>query len=102
MYSAIVFLPLLGFLIAGLFGRVAIPVAEVSALRVPAAAVHRRGQLEILFVVEDGRARLRLIRTGKRVGDAIEVLSGIDAGAASASSVMCIFSPVIGGSPCPS
>lgn len=62
---------------AGLFGRAAIPVGEFSALRIPAAAVLHRGQLEIVYVIEDHHARLRLVKTGKPVGQEIEILSGI-------------------------
>jgi RND family efflux transporter MFP subunit len=65
---------------AGQFGRVAIPVGEIAALRVPAAAVVQRGQMELVFVVEQGRAQLRLIKTGKRLGDEVEVISGVQAG----------------------
>lgn len=65
---------------AGQFGRASIPVGQSAALRVPAAAVLQRGQLETAFVVEDGRAKLRLVKTGKRVGDDVELLSGIDPG----------------------
>jgi RND family efflux transporter MFP subunit len=64
----------------GQFGRASIAVGESAALRVPAAAVLRRGQLETAFVVEQGRARLRLVRTGKVVGDDVELLAGIDPG----------------------
>jgi RND family efflux transporter MFP subunit len=73
-------LPVAPGLRAGQFGRASIAVGEAAALRVPAAAVLRRGQLETAFVVEDGRAQLRLVRTGKRVGDDVELLSGIDPG----------------------
>jgi hypothetical protein len=61
----------------GQFGRVFIPVGEGAALRVPAAAVVQRGQMELVFVVVNGRAQLRLVRTGKRIGDEVEVVSGI-------------------------
>jgi RND family efflux transporter MFP subunit len=63
---------------AGQFGRVSIPVGELSALRVPASAVLRRGQMEIAFVADNGHARLRLVKTGKLLGEEIEILSGID------------------------
>ena len=36
---------------AGQFGRVAVPVGETSALRVPASAVLQRGEMELVFVV---------------------------------------------------
>ena len=65
---------------AGQFGRVAVPTGEISALRVPATAVFQRGQLELLFVVADGRAQLHIVKTGKRVGNEVELVSGVDAG----------------------
>ena len=64
---------------AGQFGRVAIPVSETAVLRVPASAVIQRGQMELVFVVADKRAQLRLVKTGKRIGDEIELVSGVDA-----------------------
>ena len=65
---------------AGQFGRVAMPVGETSALRGPASAVVQRGQMEIVFVVSDGKAQLRLVKTGKRIGDEVELVSGVSAG----------------------
>ena len=65
---------------AGQFGRVAVPVGETSALRVPATAVLQRGEMEIVFVMVNGHAQLRLVKTGKRVGDEVELVSGVDAG----------------------
>ena len=65
---------------AGQFGRVAVPVGETSALRVPASAVLQRGDMEIVFVVVNGHAQLRLVKTGKRVGDEVELVSGVDVG----------------------
>ena len=65
---------------SGQFGRVAVPVGEVSVIRVPAAAVIQRGQMELVFVVTGNHAQLRLVKTGSRVGDDIELVSGLDAG----------------------
>ena len=65
---------------AGQFGRVAMPVGETATLRVPASAVVLRGQMEIVFVVRDGKAGLRLVKTGKRIGSDVEIVSGVDAG----------------------
>ena len=73
-------LPSLPGLRTGQFGRMAVPVGEVTALRVPASAVVQRGQMEIVFVVKDAHAHLRLVKTGRRVGDEVELVSGIDAG----------------------
>jgi len=63
----------------GQFVRLLVPVGESRSLRVPAAAVVERGQLEIIFVVADRNAQLRLAKTGRRFGDTVEILSGLDA-----------------------
>ena len=44
---------------SGQFGRVTIPVSEGRQLSVPSSAIVRRGQLDALFVVQDGIAHLR-------------------------------------------
>lgn len=65
---------------AGQFGRAAVPVGEAKSLRIPAAAILRRGQMEIVFVNDNGKARLRLVRTGKSFPDGVEILSGLSEG----------------------
>jgi RND family efflux transporter MFP subunit len=65
---------------AGQFGRVAMPVGEAVALRVPVPAVVQRGQMEIVFVVANQRAQLRIVKTGKRIGDEVELVSGVNSG----------------------
>jgi RND family efflux transporter MFP subunit len=62
---------------AGAFGRATVPASEVRALTVPARAVVRRGQLEAVYVVADGGARMRLVRTGRSANDRIELRSGV-------------------------
>lgn len=64
----------------GQFGRVSVPVAEVKLLLVPQSAVLKRGQMELVFVAKDGKAALRLVKTGKVLEDRVEVLSGLEEG----------------------
>lgn len=68
----------------GAFGRVMVPSAAVPTVTVPARAVVRHGQLTAVFVAEGGKARLRLVRTGRTLTDAagerVEVTAGITAG----------------------
>ncbi len=64
----------------GQFGRVAVPVAETMALRIPASAVVQRGQLHLVFVVAGHRAHLRLVKTGKRIDGEVEMASGLSPG----------------------
>jgi membrane fusion protein, multidrug efflux system len=71
-------LPQVPGLRSGQFGRLLLPAGESSALRVPAEALVVRGQLEMLFVVDDAHARMRLVRSGRKVGDEIEILAGLE------------------------
>ena len=65
---------------AGQFGRVRVPVRERPAVLVTEAAVVRRGQIESVFVVEEGKVRLRLVKTGRKMDGKVEVLSGLSGG----------------------
>ena len=55
-------------------------VNEATALRVPAGAVIVRGQMEMIFVVTHGKARMRLVKTGKHFGNEIELVAGAQPG----------------------
>lgn len=62
----------------GEFARVWLPAAgDESRLIAPAEAVTRRGQLESVWISADGKAALRLVRTGRVHGDSVEILSGL-------------------------
>lgn len=65
---------------SGQFARVTLPGKELKTLLIPLETIQMYGQMEKVFVAEDGRARLRLIRTGKTYPDGIEVLSGLTPG----------------------
>ena len=68
-------------LLSGKFGRMVIPTGARQGFLVPRGAVVERGALTSLWVLDgQGVARLRLVKTGKSVGDRIEVLAGIAAG----------------------
>jgi membrane fusion protein (multidrug efflux system) len=65
---------------SGQFARLSLALGKESAIVVPAAAVMPLGQMERVFVVQDGKARLRLIRTGAAADGTVEVLTGLSAG----------------------
>jgi RND family efflux transporter MFP subunit len=67
---------------SGQFGRLAVPVSEGTFLFVPPPSLVRRGQLEILFVAAEGKAQMRLVRTGKQTAQGIEILAGLTPGEA--------------------
>jgi RND family efflux transporter MFP subunit len=64
----------------GMFGRVASTTVYRDVLAVPLAAVIHRGQLEELFVVQDGIARLRLVHLGREREGLVEVSAGMRQG----------------------
>lgn len=65
---------------SGQFARLAIPAGSAAILHVPASALILRGQLEYVMVAEDGVARLRLVRSGRRQGGRISITSGLNPG----------------------
>ena len=73
-------LPATANLRTGMFGRAIFPLGVQKVVAVPLAALTERGQLQSAFVVEDGVAHTRLVTTGRRTGNAVEVLSGLTAG----------------------
>lgn len=67
---------------SGLYGRAFLTGETRDILTVPAGAVIERGQLQSVLVVEQGRARTRLVTAGEIAGGRREILSGLDAGEA--------------------
>jgi RND family efflux transporter MFP subunit len=66
---------------SGLYGKARFSLGKKDVLAVPSEAVLQRGQLVGLYVVDaEGAARFRLVKTGKRHGDRVEILSGLNAG----------------------
>jgi RND family efflux transporter MFP subunit len=65
---------------SGQFARLQVVTGTADALRVPAAALSRFGQMERVFVVEHGRAVLRLVKTGRTAAGRTEILAGLGAG----------------------
>ena len=66
---------------SGQYVQVLLPGAGSSQmLSVPAATISSWGQKDRVFVLEGDQARLRLVRTGARLGENIEVLAGLDVG----------------------
>jgi membrane fusion protein (multidrug efflux system) len=62
---------------SGMFARVALEVAgNRQALHVPKDAVVRRAGSALVFVVDNGVARARPVRTGVSAGGLVEVLDG--------------------------
>ena len=65
---------------SGQFARITLPGKQLKTLLIPPEAIQLYGQMEKVFVAEDGKARLRLIRTGKIYPNGVEVLSGLSPG----------------------
>lgn len=70
-------LPALEQLYSGMFGKLLIPMQEHLVILIPSQAVRRIGQLEQVWV-QAPHWHLRFIQTGRRLGDRVEVLSGLE------------------------
>ena len=64
----------------GQYAQVTLSGVASPAILVPSTAVHRFGQMEQLYVVQNDIARLRLVRTGEQHGGLVEIVSGLGAG----------------------
>lgn len=62
----------------GMFGKLRIPVGRHRIVTMPWAAVRRVGQLELVHVKIGDGWQTRHVKTGVRLQDAVEVLSGLD------------------------
>ncbi len=67
-------------------------IGSRKVLTIPAGALQDRGQLQTVFVIEDGAAHTRLVTTrlvttGERGSAGVEILSGLSAGEKIASPV---------------
>ena len=66
---------------SGQYGKANFPVGEEPRLAVPRKAVIERGELQGIFVVNaQGAVEYRLVKTGKDLGERIEILSGLAEG----------------------
>lgn len=65
---------------SGMFGRTEFPQGTRRVIAIPEAAVTERGQLQTVFVVENGAARSRLITAGRKSQGMVEALSGLNDG----------------------
>lgn len=66
--------------VSGMFGRISIPLDDEQVLIVPAAAIQRVGQLELVDVVVESTVRRRAVRIGRKLTEGYEVLAGLREG----------------------
>lgn len=65
---------------SGMFGRIFIPLEDEEIVAVPAAAVLKVGQLDMVDVVVDRTVRRRSIQLGRKLDQDYEVLAGLTVG----------------------
>ncbi len=66
---------------SGLYAKIQIPVGKKDAIAVAQAAIVQKGQLTGVYTVDENNIiSYRLIKTGKNLGDKVEVISGLTDG----------------------
>jgi RND family efflux transporter MFP subunit len=66
---------------SGEYGTAGIPIGQTKRMTVPRRAILGHGQLEGVFVAaERGIVEFRLVKTGKGLGERIEILAGLAEG----------------------
>jgi len=66
--------------VPGTYAVVEFPTVKAESVVVPKSAIYRVGALEFVFVVKDGVAHLRPVKTGETLGDKVVILSGLKPG----------------------
>lgn len=70
-----------GRLLPGMYARMLVPAGTESLLLVPRERVVNYGQLDIVWVITEGRVDRRFIRAGREIRPGtLEVISGLEAG----------------------
>ncbi|BFM10515.1 efflux RND transporter periplasmic adaptor subunit [Simiduia litorea] len=64
----------------GMYARLLVPAGEREQIRIPADRIVTVGQLDLVWVLQDGQAYRRFVKLGNTYGDQIEVLSGLSDG----------------------
>jgi RND family efflux transporter MFP subunit len=79
-YEINIILPSEPSLAPGMFGRAEFVLGAEKAPVIPHSALVRRGGLDGVFVLDGKIARFRWLRTGRTLGDSIEVVAGLSGG----------------------
>lgn len=64
----------------GMFAKVRFITGTEKIIAVPDSAIVNRGQLVMVFISNGGKAEMRVIKTGRRLGGVTEILSGLNEG----------------------
>ncbi len=65
---------------SGQFARLLLSQGTENAIFIPKSAIVPFGQMERIFIAQEGKARLRLVRTGEIKNDKVEILAGLAPG----------------------
>jgi RND family efflux transporter MFP subunit len=79
-FTARIDLPSSPLIRSGLFGRALFPAGEKQALVAPESSIRNLGQIQSVYVADNGTVRARLVKTGSLVEGGVEVLSGLAPG----------------------
>lgn len=72
-------LPDIPGLYPGMYGKLLIPIQEYQVVLIPLKAVRKVGQLELVRVKANGVWETRFVKTGQKIDDTVEILSGLEA-----------------------
>ena len=64
----------------GMYVKVVFQTGEAERLLIPVSSLIRRSEVTAVYVVDGENIRLRQVRTGKSIGERVEVLAGLAAG----------------------
>jgi membrane fusion protein (multidrug efflux system) len=73
-------LPSQSSLLPGMYARLHVPAGDRVRLLIPSERVAQIGQLDVVWVAQEGRVERRFVRLGRPIGELVEVISGLREG----------------------
>ncbi len=73
-------LPSQSSLLPGMYARLHVPAGNRVRLLIPIERVAQIGQLDVVWVAQEGRIERRFVRLGRPIGELVEVISGLSEG----------------------
>jgi RND family efflux transporter MFP subunit len=64
----------------GMFARLTLPLEEQEHILIPQSLVQSFGQLDRVWVIVQGQWQSRFVRLGEKIGEQVEVVSGLNLG----------------------
>lgn len=65
-------------IVPGMYAEISVRAGYDKRVSIPKDFIFERGQLKMVFINEEGKAKMRIVRTGRVEGEYVEIVSGLN------------------------